>query len=227
MTNDQWVSLPVRGLAFDVDGTIADTDPIHAQAWARALRSVNNRRFEIADYLEACINGAMTPQQFLSAFSSPDEWASIEYEKRRIYPALLSERVTLTAGLVEFLDTVHSAGVRVAVVSSSSRESVKALLADSWKSAPPDVIVARGEALAPKPDPAPYYAAVELLGVPPARVVAFEDSKSGVSSAQGAGLTCIQVGRGGGRLSRLRIADFVGCSIVKEGEDQCLIVRTI
>lgn len=225
MTNDQWVNLPIRALAFDLDGTVADTDPIHAEAWARALRSVNGRSFEIEDYLDACINGAMTPQQFLATRSGPAEWTSIEYEKRRIYPELLSERAILAAGLVDFLDAVHSARIRVALVSSSSRESVEAFIAGPWRSAPPDAIVARGDASAPKPDPAPFRMAVERLGVSPASAVAFEDSKSGVSSAERAGLTCIQVGCRAGRLSPLRIADFRDCSIVKEGENPCLLVR--
>lgn len=225
MTNDQWVNLAIRALAFDVDGTIADTDPIHAEAWARALRSVNGRSFKIEDYLDACINGTMTPQQFLATCSSPAEWISIEHEKRRIYPALLSKQATLTAGLIEFLHAVNSTRIRVALVSSSSRESVEALIAGPWGFAAPDVIVARGDASAPKPDPAPFRMAVERLGVLPASVVAFEDSKSGVSSAERAGLTCIQVGCRAGRLSPLRIADFRDCSIVKECENPCLLIR--
>ncbi|HWF80557.1 MAG TPA: HAD family phosphatase [Streptosporangiaceae bacterium] len=225
MTNDQWVNLALRALAFDVDGTVADTDPIHAEAWARALRSVNGRSFEIEDYLDACINGAMTPQQFIATYSGRAEWVSIEREKRRIYPALLSDQAILTAGLAEFLHAVHSARIRVALVSSSSRESVEALIAGPWKSAAPDVIVARGDAALPKPDPSPFRMAVERLGVLPASTVAFEDSKSGVSSAERAGLTCIQVGCRAGRLSSLRIADFRDCSIVKEGENPCLLVR--
>jgi HAD superfamily hydrolase (TIGR01509 family) len=226
MTNERWVSIPVRALAFDVDGTIADTDPIHAEAWARALQSVNGRQFELVDYLDACINGAMTPQQFISSFSSQAEWSLIETEKRRIYPTLLSERATLTAGLVELLAAAHSARIGLAIVSSSSRESVEALLAGPWESAPPNVIVARGDASAPKPDPAPYRTAVEQLGVPGGLVVAFEDSESGASSAKSAGLTCIQVGLVAKALSELRVTDFRDCSIVHDDESPCLIVRS-
>lgn len=226
MTNEQRVSMPVRALAFDVDGTIADTDPIHAEAWARALQSVNGQWFEVRDYLDACINGAMTPQQFVSSFSRSAEWSLIEAEKRRIYPAMLSDRVTLTAGLVELLAAAHSAEISMAIVSSSSRESVEALLKGPWQSASPDVIVARGDASSPKPDPAPYRTAVEQLGVPAGLAVAFEDSESGALSAKRAGLTCIQVGLVVKALSQLRVADFRDCLLVNEGDCPCLIVRT-
>jgi HAD superfamily hydrolase (TIGR01509 family) len=225
-TNEQVVSKPVRALALDVDGTIADTDPIHAEAWARALRSVNGSQFEISDYLDACINGAMTPEQFVSSFSDVVDWNSIEAEKRRIYPALLATRATLTAGLADLLTDAHAAGIGLAIVSSSSRASVEALLAGPWQSARPDVIVARGDVTPPKPDPAPYRAAVDLLGVPAGLVAAFEDSASGVSSASGAGVVCVQVGLGVRALSPIRIADFRDCSIVAADAGPCLIVRT-
>ena len=45
-----------------------------------------------------------------------------------------------------------------------------------------------------KPDPEPYLAAAELLGVEPARCVVFEDSPSGGLAARAAGATVIAVG---------------------------------
>ena len=204
---------PIRALAFDVDGTIADTDPIHAEAWARALKTVNGRQFKLSEYLDACVNGAMTPRQFLSQYYDARDWPAIEAEKRRIYPDLMAERISLTAGLAELLSAARLAGVRVAIVSSSSRESVAALLRGSWKGAPPDIVIARGDAEASKPNPAPYEAAVYQLNTPSKYVVAFEDSASGVASARGAGLICVQVGLSARVLSELRIRDFGDCVI--------------
>jgi putative hydrolase of the HAD superfamily len=224
MRSGQPAVVPIRALALDVDGTIADTDPIHAEAWARALHAVNGRQFQVCDYLKACINGAMTPQQFISSFSSEAEYVQIETEKRQVYPSLLGGRAVLTAGLVEFLAEAHSAGVGLAIVSSSSRESVDALLEGPWQSQAPDVIVARGDASSPKPDPAPYKAAVEGLEVPAELVAAFEDSEAGALSARTAGLTCIQVGLGPQTVSQFRVADFRDCSVRDAGQGPCLMV---
>ena len=43
------------------------------------------------------------------------------------------------------------------------------------------------ECARPKPDPEPYRAAMRALGVTPSRAVAFEDSRSGLRAARGAG----------------------------------------
>ncbi len=226
MTQEQLLTMPVRALAFDVDGTIADTDPIHAEAWARALESVNCRRFDLSDYLEACINGAMTPQQFLAGYCEPGDWIGIETEKRRIYPGLLAQRASLTPGLVELLAEARSAAVAIAIVSSSSRESVRALLNGPWTAAPPNIIVARADSPSAKPSPEPYRTAVRLLNIPEKFIVVFEDSASGISSAESAGLTCIQLGLECPALAKYRIKDFRDCSITSSDRQPFLTVRT-
>jgi beta-phosphoglucomutase-like phosphatase (HAD superfamily) len=42
-----------------------------------------------------------------------------------------------------------------------------------------------------KPDPAPYKAALEKLGIGPEEALAFEDSTSGIASAVGAGIPTV------------------------------------
>jgi HAD superfamily hydrolase (TIGR01509 family) len=49
------------------------------------------------------------------------------------------------------------------------------------------------DVLAPKPAPDPYLLAASLLGVDPARCVAFEDSETGARSAHAAGMTVVQI----------------------------------
>jgi HAD superfamily hydrolase (TIGR01509 family) len=167
----------------------------------------------------------MSPREFIGEYAPAGAWDAIEREKRRIYPGMLhSENIQLTAGLATFLAQARDAAVRTAIVSSSSRDSVDAILQALWTAPAPAAIVARGDALAAKPDPAPYIAVLEQLRLPASCVVAFEDSASGIASATGAGLFCIQVGFGeqGGEA---RIVNFTDCTIEAGGEAGVLTVR--
>lgn len=215
----------VTAIAFDVDGTIAETDPVHAAAWARALQKVTGRTFTVEGYLAACITGAMSPREFISTYAPEEAWHAIEREKRRIYPGMLrSGGLQLTAGLTSLLTQADSAAVSTAIVSSSSRESVDTMLQVLWPATAPAVVVTRGDSLPAKPDPAPYLAAVERLNVPAACVVAFEDSPNGIASATTAGVFCVQVG-GGGQGGVPRIADFTDCTIEANDDKAFLTAR--
>ncbi len=225
MNDDILFSMPVAALAFDVDGTIADTDPVHARAWLGAVRTVTGRSgFDVKEYINECVLGAMSPKLFMARYVTAEEWLLVEKEKRRTYPSLLTADVSLAEGLHELVLSAQDAGVRIAIVSSSSQASVEAILDHAWRAAPPDVIICRKEGVSSKPDPSPYYKALELLDLAPAQVVAFEDADAGVRSAKAAGLTCVQIGPKASKSADTQIFDFRACHITRRGGRVCLIV---
>jgi beta-phosphoglucomutase-like phosphatase (HAD superfamily) len=65
------------------------------------------------------------------------------------------------------------------------------------------VIVGGEDVRAGKPDPEPYLRAAELLGIPPPRCLAVEDSGVGVRAAKAAGMFCIAVRNPGARTLQL------------------------
>jgi beta-phosphoglucomutase-like phosphatase (HAD superfamily) len=77
----------------------------------------------------------------------------------------------------------------------------------------PTVVIGE-ECVRPKPDPAPYRAAMAALGATPSRAVAFEDSRSGLRAARAAGAHVFGLSTGLGRDELLQagahevIADF-------------------
>ncbi|WP_431023913.1 HAD family hydrolase [Halomonas sp. H5] len=80
-----------------------------------------------------------------------------------------------------------------AVVSNSRRQRVLASLATTGLAARLDgaPIFTAEQVARPKPDPALYRLAAEMLGTPPARCLVVEDSISGVTAAHAAGMTVI------------------------------------
>ena len=177
----------LKALLFDVDGTLADTDPTHVLAFGRYLEpfglSVDEAfyRTRISGRTNAAIFADLFPDR------SPDEHARLGDEKEALYRALASELAPLQ-GLPALLDWARANGCRLAAVTNGPRLNLAHALdglriADRF-----DVLVAREDVARGKPDPLPYVTALERLGLAAGDAVAFEDSPAGVSAAKAAGL---------------------------------------
>ena len=97
----------------------------------------------------------------------------------------------LLPGAGELLAAVAAAGIPHALVTSSQRSIMQAVLAATGIRFP--VIVCGEDVTHTKPDPEPYLRAAALLGEDPSGCVALEDSPSGVAAAEAAGCLVIAV----------------------------------
>ncbi len=197
------LSLTFDALVFDVDGTLADTEELHRQAfneaffahgvdwrWGPALYAellqITGGKERIAEYISRRQMPAAERGRLLRLI--PQMHAA----KTRIYRELVAlGHLHPRAGVVRLMQEARAAGVKLAIASTTSPENVESLLAASfgrdaprWFSA-----IATGDVV-PQKKPAPdiYNLALEKLGVSPGRAIAFEDSAIGVRSAKAAGL---------------------------------------
>jgi len=179
-----------KGLLFDLDGTLIDSDPIHRESWAEILA---DHGIAVDDELyRSRFSGRLNPAivaEFLPDLDAAAGAAVCE-RKEAMFRALVS-RVPPVRGVLVFARAARARGRKLAVVTNAPRRNVLAVLRaigldDLW-----DAIVVSEELEAGKPDPAPYRAALERLGVGADDAVAFEDSTAGVRSAVGAGVPCI------------------------------------
>jgi HAD superfamily hydrolase (TIGR01509 family) len=93
--------------------------------------------------------------------------------------------VPVQPGARELLAAVKKAGLPHALVTSSERAFMDAVLASTGMRF--DVLVCAEDVTSTKPDPEPYLLAAKLLGVHPGDCFALEDSPNGVASAEAAG----------------------------------------
>jgi beta-phosphoglucomutase len=177
-------------LLFDLDGTLCETDHLHFEAYRDMLaplgRPLTQREYDanIMGFAGADIFGYLFPGM------PQREWEPLVERKEAIFRERLDALPPL-AGAPELIDAAIAAAVGVIVVTNAPRESAliqigKIGLADRL-GAP----VLGLELSHPKPDPMPYRVGLERLGADPARSVAFEDSRSGIRSARGAGLPVV------------------------------------
>lgn len=106
--------------------------------------------------------------------------------------ANLKRKLPFRPGAIELLIELKKRGIKTALVTMSMR-SMAQTVADSMGFEAFDVIVAGDEVTMGKPHPEPYLKAAELLGVEITNCIAFEDSTTGMMSAESAGAHTIGV----------------------------------
>lgn len=183
----------MQALLFDLDGTLADTDRLHEQAWIETLLAKGIK----ADHklYQARISGRLNPDiaRDLLPHLSEDQRSRICDEKEARFRALASN-LEPTAGLVDLCEFAAGKGLKLAVVSNAPRANAEHIL-KALDLEFPEMVLSE-DIGAGKPDPRPYQVALERLGVTAGQALAFEDSPSGVRSAVAAGIPTVGLSTG-------------------------------
>lgn len=177
-------------LLFDLDGTLIDSDPIHARIFVSLFAE---RGIEIDEaFYFANMHGRHNTDIFRDHLPDEDPYA-MHLTKEATYRERLPENVPPMPGVVDLLARARSNGWGVAVVTNAPRLNADAMLAATGLSRAFDAVIVGEECERGKPDPAPYNVALETLGVTRGRAIAFEDSPSGITSARAAGLFTVGI----------------------------------
>ncbi|MCW2716160.1 MAG: HAD-superfamily hydrolase, subfamily variant 3 [Frankiales bacterium] len=187
------MSLPAAVL-WDMDGLLVDTEPLWTVA-EHELASRYGARFTAA--AKAAIVGTrldVAVPLLLGHFGvepTPDRVAADTTWLLARMVRLFDRPLEPLPGVTQLLGSVAHAGVPQALVSSSYRVLVDAVLAQG--TGPFATTVAGDEVTRGKPDPEPYLTAAARLGVPPDQCVVLEDSPSGVAAGRAAGCAVVAV----------------------------------
>lgn len=185
---------PPEAVAFDCDGTIADTESLSEIAWAETLRS-RGITWTAEDF--ATLVGRPFAANW-EHFGRRGDLGDVEVfrgELRARFRELFDERLEVHDDAVDALRVAAGRGIGIAVVSSSTRDHIDRVLERAGVAQLVAHVVASGETTGHKPEPDPYLAACERLAVLPAATVAVEDTPTGARSARSAGLWTVGVRR--------------------------------
>jgi HAD superfamily hydrolase (TIGR01509 family) len=184
----------VRGLLFDFDGLIVDTESPSLVAW-RWLYGQHGQELTLERWSAAIGTiGGFDPLAHLEELvGSPldhDQLAA----RTRDHELTLVEAEGLRPGIADYLAEAERLGLKKAIVSSASRAWVDRHLrrlerAFGWDA----IVTADGDKSRAKPSPTLYLEALERLGLESEEAIAFEDSPNGIRAAKAAGLFCIAV----------------------------------
>ncbi|GLI68526.1 hypothetical protein VaNZ11_012916 [Volvox africanus] len=192
--------LTVRGVLFDVDGTLVDSDPLHFQAFQEILAEVgfNGGRPIDEAFFRRHISGRHNPEIAADLFPDWDENRRTAFylDKEERYRRLAAAGLEPLEGLREFFEWVRQRGLRTAAVTNAPRANAEMILAALGIESCFEHLVLGEECTRAKPHPDPYLIAMELLGLTPGESVVFEDSPSGVAAGVAAGATVIALTTG-------------------------------
>jgi beta-phosphoglucomutase family hydrolase len=176
---------------FDCDGTIADTMPIHYEAWCAAL-APHECDFPEALFYEM---GGMPAAQVIESLNARHGHQMPVEETVRIKENKFLEGLHRVAPIEPVVQIVKElAGQKpMAVASGGLRPLVVKTLELLGLLQHFQAIVAAEDVRVGKPDPEPFLLAAQRLGVPPEKCLVFEDSPTGIKAAEAAGMQWVLV----------------------------------
>ena len=170
---------------WDMDGTLIDSEPYWMKSegsFAKANNSnwteqdglslVGMSLYDSSKIIKERVGSDLEPEQIIQKLTDD-------------VSAQLKQEIYWRPGARELLLLLRKKKVKTALVTMSMRRMAKQV-ADSIGFDAFDVIVAGDDVRHGKPHPEPYLKAAELLGVKPEDCVAFEDSLTGLRSAEAA-----------------------------------------
>ncbi|MEZ5685428.1 MAG: HAD family hydrolase [Paracoccaceae bacterium] len=193
--------MDLRALIFDVDGTLAETEEAHRQAFNETFAEAGiDWSWSRDDYrvLLRTTGGKerMRAHREAVGFGPSDaEIPALHAAKTARYGQIIAEGgVPLRPGVEGLIRSARKAGLKLAVATTTNRPNVDALISATLGQPADqvfDVIAAGDEVTAKKPAPDVYLLALERLGLRPDHALAFEDSVPGLRSARAAGLKVV------------------------------------
>jgi HAD superfamily hydrolase (TIGR01509 family) len=184
----------IKALIFDFDGLIIDSESPELQVWQEVFAEHGR---ELGFDLWADLVGR--PGNHFDLYSyfhqqiNPAADIDALRKERRARVIALTEAQPVLPGVQDYLHGASAMGLKVGLASSSSGGHVRGHLARLNLLGYFHTTKCFEDTETHKPEPGPYRAVLDDLGVAADEAVAFEDSPNGVTSAKAAGIFCVAV----------------------------------
>ena len=186
----------IKGVLFDLDGTLLDTLEDLYQSVNAALAACGfpeRTRMEVRSFVGNGVRNLMVR-------SVPDGEENSKFEEcfqkfREHYAAHLNDHTAPYVGIMELLAELKEKGIPTAVVSNKSDAAVKELCRETFGDLVP-LAIGESERVKKKPAPDTVIEAAAEIGVPLKDCVYVGDSEVDLATAENAGIPCISVSWG-------------------------------
>ena len=183
---------PVRGVLFDVDGVILDTECLYSRFWMEACHFYGFPMTKAQSLQMRSLNKTAGQEKLCALFGPAADYTTIRQKRIELMDAFVEkEGVAAKPGIYTLLDALDARGIPCAITSSSPKQRLESYLTPlnlyhRFKKVISGYDVPRG-----KPEPDIYLRGAAELGLPPETCLALEDSPAGILSAYRAG--CLPV----------------------------------
>ncbi|WP_438006839.1 HAD family hydrolase [Sorangium sp. So ce321] len=187
----------IRGVIFDVDGTLIDSNDAHARAWVDALEEFGHKvQFEEVRRRIGMGGDKLLPEVTGISIESP-EGKKMSARCSEIFMKQLLPELRAFPGTKELLEELHRRGIKIVIASSAQKEKLRELLKLTGADGVIESATSSSDAEKSKPDPDIVEAALGNLELPHSEVVMIGDTPYDVEAAARAGLRTIGFRSGG------------------------------
>lgn len=175
----------VKGIIFDMDGVLADTELFYQRRREKFLEEMQYVRTEDHDFVgsnEKAIWETIVPDDPVLRKKLMMGYREYRENHPEPYEELVNPQVH------PLFQELRRRGIRIEIASSSDRESIGRMMQAADIMELTDYVISGLECSAHKPDPEIYLRAMEALGLSAEEAIAVEDSPTGIQAALRAGL---------------------------------------
>lgn len=186
--------MKLKGLIFDMDGTMFDTEVISVSAMEHAaeLYGIQLSRETMLGFMG--LPGTEIRRQYLELFGDDFDYSGYRRKKIGYQDAVIDrDGVPVKPGLCALLEFARRRGLRCAVATSTNRDRAEDLIRRAGVRAYFDAVICGEDVEQGKPAPDIFCLAAETLGLAPEACAGIEDSRNGILAARRAGLFTILV----------------------------------
>lgn len=194
MTNDR--TRTPSAVLFDIDGTLADSNFLHVEAWSRAFWQCD---LDVATWRIQRAIGADSSKllDMLLEDDVPDETLTQLKTLHSKNYAELTPRIAPLPGARELVASLIGHGVRVVLATSAPQEELEVLLGVLDLGGSVHAVTSGADVETAKPEPDLIAIALDRAGVSADRAIMVGDATWDVLSAERAGLATVAVISGG------------------------------